>query len=137
MNQEKHAVNSPLQNSEVSPLQGTSRISTRVTHHRRSFANWVAVCLCSISVLSGCAAFLGPSYSDHVWYKKGGSVTQRDSYLAEADLLATRSIQDPVGVDTSEPINAPAIRQQRRNEIIIKYMRTKGWQLMPKDQVPH
>ena len=115
-------------------MQTTNDINT--TEARKLLSRTLVAGVCTISLLvSGCAAFLGPSYSDHVWYKKSGSIAERDKYLLEADLLATQTIQDPIGVDTSEPINAAAIRQQRRNDIIIKYMRTKGWQFLPKDQL--
>jgi hypothetical protein len=84
---------------------------------------------------SGCAGE-GPDYSQYEWRKPGGTAAERDRLLAEGNVHAIQAYPDPISqaqID-SEPINAPAIRAAKRNEVIISFMASKGWHLVPKTE---
>ena len=86
-------------------------------------------------LFSGCAGE-GPDYSQYEWRKAGGTAAERDRLLAEGNVHAIQAYPDPISqaqID-SEPINAPAIRAAKRNEVIISFMASKGWHLVPKTE---
>jgi len=87
----------------------------------------------ALMLLAGCA--VGPDYSNYEWKKRGGSIEERNRLLAEAKVHAIQAYPDPISMDQiqAEPIAAPAIRSAKRNEVIINFMASKGWQFVPRE----
>ena len=92
--------------------------------------NLLAILLCGF--LASCA--FGPDYSNYEWKKKDGTIEQRDRLLAESNVHAIQAYPDPISQEqiNSEPLNAPSIRRAKRDEVIINFMASKGWQFVPK-----
>ena len=84
--------------------------------------------------LYGCA--VGPDYSNYEWRKAGGKAEERDRLLAEGKMHAIQAYPDPISQEQiyAEPINAPAVRSAKRDEVIINFMASKGWRLVPRSQ---
>jgi len=122
--------------NNINDCKRVTLVITKVMiHYSKSglFATFPLVCIIALGLfISGCA--VGPSYSNYEWRKAGGKIEERDRLLAEAKVHAIQAYPDPISRDqiTAEPINASAIRTEKRNEVIINFMASKGWHLVEK-----
>ena|SRR5450432_2754224 len=92
--------------------------------------NKTLLLITTAALLSSCAIDSGAKYE---WRKPKGTTEERDRYLAEAQIEAIKAYPDPISQEqiNAEPINAPAVRRAKRDEIIVTYMASKGWSLVP------
>lgn len=81
-------------------------------------------------LMLGCAGS-PESQTQYIWKKAHGTTEARNEALAAGNVAALQAYPDPISMQQmeSEPIGAPAIRREKRNQIITDYMLAHGWHL--------
>jgi len=101
---------------------------------RNPFFGYLApiILLVLSAFLLGCAS-APENQTQYIWQKAHGTAEERNEVLAAGNVAALQAYPDPISRDqiTAEPINAPVIRQEKRNQLITDYMLAHGWHLVP------
>jgi hypothetical protein len=90
------------------------------------FIWWLAAIILA-GALSGCSTM---ELGDRVWYKKGGTIEERDRLLAAAQVQAAQAHAAP---RPGAPDQSHA-KQQTEREVVLTTMTAAGWRLVPKSE---